>query len=658
MTPKKRIDELTDLLNHYAKKYYTEDISEVSDHEYDMLSRELRQLEAEYPELRRSDSPSLRVGGSIAEGFEPVVHEVPMESLQDAFSKEELLDFDRRVKEKFPNARYDVELKIDGLSVSLTYINGVLELGATRGDGTTGENVTANLRTVRSIPLVLDEKLPKLIVRGEVYMPKKTFERLNAEREENGEQLFANPRNAAAGSLRQLDSSVAAQRGLDIIVFNLQAVEGRTFASHSETLDFLKKQGFPVSPYYSVFDSMEDVWNEIQRLGNMRDELSFGIDGAVVKVNDLKMREALGRTVKVPRWAIAFKYPPEQKKTKVLDIRVNVGRTGVLTPLAILEPVFCAGSTISKATLHNKDFIAEKDVRIGDSVIIQKAGDIIPEVVEVVKEDRPSNSVPFEMPKVCPVCGSEVFSDEEDAFIRCLNSDCPAQIVRNIIHFASRDAMDIDGLGKNIVERFVDEGLIRSAADLYTLSRETLASLDRFGEKSADNLLAALERSKENNLDRLVYALGIRQVGSKAAKILCEKFTTMDALTAATHDELTVINDIGPITATYITEYFQTEKNIELINRFKALGLNMTYTGNIRDTRFEGMTFVLTGKLPTFSRDDASALIESFGGKVSGSVSKKTTFVLAGEDAGSKLTKAQALGVPVIDEAEFLKMTE
>lgn len=656
MTPQERINRLTDLLNRYSKKYYTEDISEVSDFEYDALNRELAELEKEYPQFKRSDSPSLRVGGKILESFSPVTHTVPMESLQDAFSLEELREFDNRVKEKFPDAAYDVELKIDGLSVALTYENGLLTVGATRGDGAVGEDVTENLKTVKSIPLSLDTKLPKLVVRGEVYMPKKTFEKLNAERELNGEPLFANPRNAAAGSLRQLDSSIAAKRGLDIIIFNMQQAEGQEFKTHTETLDFLRGQGFPVSPYYSVFSDIEDVWAEILRLGNMRDELPFGIDGAVIKVNDLKMREKLGRTVKVPRWAIAYKYPPEQKKTKVLDIKINVGRTGVLTPLAILEPVFCAGSTISKATLHNKDFIALKDIRIGDSVIIQKAGDIIPEVVEVVKEERDESSEPFIMPKTCPVCGSKVFDDADTPFVRCLNTECPAQIVRNIIHFAHRDAMDIDGLGESIVERFVNEGLIASSADLYTLKKETLISLDRFGEKSAENLLSAIEKSKSNNLDRFVYALGIREVGSKSAKILCKKFPSIDLLMSATQEELTQIDDIGPITAEYIVDFFATPKNIELIGRFKELGINTQFENTESSNIFEGMTFVLTGTLPTYTRPEASEIIEKLGGKVSGSVSKKTTYVLAGEEAGSKLTKAQNLGINIISEEEFKKM--
>ena len=659
---KQEMERLERELEKHARLYYELDAPVIEDSEYDRMFEALKQLEAAHPELASPTSPTHRVGGRVSQRFEKVRHSVPMGSLTDVFSEEELLAFGARLEEEFGPCEYVTEMKIDGLSVSLEYEHGVFVRGATRGDGVFGEDVTQNLRTVRSLPLKLKDAAAHIIVRGEVYMPKQVFAALNASREEDGKPPFANPRNAAAGSLRQLDSALCAARRLELFVFNLQEYNHddpvKRFATHAETLEYLQSCGFTVSPVRDAAVGMARAAETVRRIGGLRASLGYEIDGAVVKVNDLALRRTIGETASVPKWAVAFKYPPEQKKTKVIDIRINVGRTGVLTPLAVLEPVFCAGSTISKATLHNKDFIAEKDVRIGDSVIIQKAGDIIPEVVEVVKEDRAQDSIPFEMPKVCPVCGSEVFSDEEDAFVRCLNSDCPAQIVRNIIHFASRDAMDIDGLGKGIVERFVEEGLIHSAADLYTLKRETLAELDRFGEKSADNLLAALERSKENNLDRLVYALGIRQVGSKAAKILCEKFSTMDALISATRDELTVINDVGPITATYITEYFQTEKNIELINRFKALGLNMTYTGNIKDTRFEGMTFVLTGTLPTFSRSDASALIESYGGKVSGSVSKKTTYVLAGEDAGSKLTKAQSLGVPIIDEAEFLKMTE
>ena len=653
-----RIKELTHKLNHYAYQYYTNDISEISDFAYDKLNRELIELEEQYPEYKQPDSPSLRVGGEILSGFVPVTHEIKMESLQDAFSKDELVEFDTRVKKIFPNAEYVVELKIDGLSVALTYMDGVFMQGATRGDGITGEDVTNNLRTVRTIPLKLKQPVSKLIVRGEIYMPKTIFERLNQERELQEQPLFANPRNAAAGSLRQLDSSIAAQRGLGILVFNLQAIEGQMIKTHAQALDYLKQQGFHVSPYYTIFTDINDAWNEIIRLGNMRGQLPFGIDGAVIKVNDLSMREKLGRTAKFPKWAIAYKYPPEQKKTQLIDIRINVGRTGVLTPLAILEPVFCAGSTISKATLHNKDFILQKDIRIGDTVIIQKAGDIIPEVVQVDFNARPAHTVPFVMPSVCPVCGSEVISDEDDAFIRCINTDCPAQLLKNIIHFAERDAMDIDGLGESIIERFLQEKLISSPADLYILEKTKIETMERFGEKSAQNLIQAIHDSKQRNLDRLIYALGIREVGQKAAKILANRFGTMDALIAADKQSLTQIDEIGEITADYITKYFAEQKNIAFINELKMHGVNMIYTNTVTDARLSGLIFVLTGTLPSYSRDEAKTIIENLGGKVSSSVSKKTSYVLAGSEAGSKLDKAQSLGIKIIDEQEFKEMIQ
>ncbi len=658
MEIQQQIKELTQKLNYYAKKYYTEDISEISDYEYDQLNRKLLQLEEQYPQYKQPDSPSFRVGGEILSQFSPVTHEVPMESLQDAFSVEELQAFDERVKKVFPNAEYVVELKIDGLSTSITYLNGILTLAATRGDGITGEDVTANIKTIRSVPLKIEEAPPKLIVRGEVYMSKQTFVQLNQQRELSEQPLFANPRNAAAGSLRQLDSAVAAQRGLDIFIFNLQAVEGKTFQTHSQTLQYLKQKGFPVSPYFNVFSDIGQVWQEIQRLGQMRNDLPFGIDGAVVKVNDLTMREQLGRTVKFPKWAIAYKYPPEQKKTRLLDIQINVGRTGVLTPLAILQPVVCAGSTISKATLHNKDFIAQKDIRIGDYVLIQKAGDIIPEVVGVVLQDRSPDAEIFRMPSVCPVCGSHVIQDEEDAFIRCINAECPAQQLKNIIHFAERDAMDIDGLGDGIIQRLLDEKLISTAADLYNLTPEQLEQLDRFGEKSAKNLIDSIQSSKSRNLDRLIYALGIREVGQKAAKILARRFGSMDQLLHADTDQLVQINEIGPITANYIIQYFAEPRNIDFIHQLQTHQINMQYTDDIKDLRFENLSFVLTGTLPSYTRQQAAQIIESLGGKVSSSVSKKTSYVLAGAEAGSKLTKAQNLGIPIIDEETFQKMIQ
>lgn len=658
MDIKKKIKALTDKLLEYSEKYYTYDSPEITDFEYDRLSRELSELEKQYPMYALPYSPTQRVGGQILQGFEEVVHEVEMESLQDAFSYEELEAFDKRVKNVFPDAEYVTELKIDGLSVSLTYENGILTRAATRGDGKIGENVTANIKTIASVPLKLSCPVKKLIVRGEVYMPRKAFEKLNEQRDMEGEQPFANPRNAAAGSLRQLDSSVTASRNLDIFIFNLQKCEDKNFSTHSETLDFLKTLGFRVSPYYNRFKTIHDAFEEISRLGKLRDTLSFDTDGAVIKTNDLLMREKLGKTTKFPKWAIAYKYPPEQKETEILGIQVNVGRTGVLTPLAVLNPVFCAGSTISKATLHNKDFIAERDIRIGDTVIIQKAGDIIPEVVKTIKEKRPSGTKKFEMPSVCPACGEQVVPDEDSPVLRCINSECPAQLLKNIIHFAERDAMNIDGLGEGIISRFSEEGLISSAADLYRLKKADISNLERFGEKSADNLLVSIENSKKQNLNNLIYALGIRQVGQKASKILAARFGTIDALIAATKEELTVIEDIGPVTAGYIREYFSNKKNLHFIFRLKEEGINTNYKSDLKDNRFEGLTFVLTGTLSGFTRDEASSVIESFGGKVSSSVSRKTSFVIAGAEAGSKLTKAENLGVKIIDEAEFSRMIQ
>lgn len=658
MDAKKRMDELVSLINYHAKKYYTDDAPEISDYDYDMLNRELVELEEKYPEFKSPQSPSLRVGGAVLKGFEEVRHEVPLDSMQDAFSFDEIGDFDRRVRQAFPETEYVVELKIDGLSVALEYIDGKFVRGATRGDGTVGEDVTENLKTVKAIPLTLFEPYPhRLIVRGEVYMPRSSFDALNKEREANGENLFANPRNAAAGSLRQLDSRITAKRNLEIFVFNLQLSDGLIPQTHTETLDYLKKLGFCTSPYYNKYSSVDDVVSEITRLGEKRNDLPFDIDGAVVKVNSLTQRKALGSTVKFPRWQIAFKYPPEKKETLLEDIQINVGRTGVLTPLAVLKPVALAGSIVARATLHNRDYIAEKDIRIGDTVIVQKAGDIIPAVAEVVFSKRPENSVPFSMPKVCPVCGQEVVADADSPFVRCINVECPAQLVRNIIHFVSKDAMDIEGCGEQQVERFISEGLISSAADLYKLDFERIKNMDRFGEKSAENLKNAIEKSKTNNLDRLIFALGIREVGSKAAKLLSERFKSLDALISADEQQLISIDEIGTVTAQYILDYFRNPKNLDLIEELRASGLNFTYTSDRVSDIFSGMTFVLTGTLPTYTRDEASAIIESLGGKTSSSVSKKTTYVLAGEDAGSKLTKAQNLGVTIIDEAEFRRMS-
>lgn len=650
---KKRIDELTASLLYHAKKYYEEDNPEISDFEYDKMLRELEELEAAHPQFRRPDSPTLRVGGAPLKAFEKVTHTVPMESLQDVFSKEELLAFDARIRQKYTDPVYVVELKIDGLSVALEYENGIFVRGATRGDGLVGEDITQNLRTIRSIPLTIPVT-EHIIVRGEVYMPKNSFDRLNAQRELHGEKLFANPRNAAAGSLRQLDSKITAQRTLDIFIFNLQSAENLTFTSHKETLDTLESWGFPVSPYRSLFSDAEAVWNEIERLREIRASLPFDIDGAVIKVDSLARRTELGSTAKFPKWAAAYKYPPEEQETTVLDIQVNVGRTGALTPLAILKPVRVDGSTVSKATLHNRDFIAEKDIRIGDRVIISKAGDIIPAVVRVIPEARPLDSKPFEMPKVCPVCGETLETD--GAFLRCVNGDCRAQLVKNIIHFVSRDAMDIEGLGDAVVERFVEEGFLDSAADLYRLRIEQLEHLDRFGKKSAENLIHAIAASKERNLNNLIYALGIRQVGEKAAKTIAQRLKTMDALMSADTETLQNIDDVGEITAGFIVNWFSHPKNRALIERFREEGLPMEYKDDTVSQKFVGMTFVLTGTLARYTREEASAIIEQNGGKVSSSVSKKTTYVLAGEAAGSKLDKANALGIPILSEDDFETM--
>lgn len=658
MDAKKRMDELVSLINYHAKKYYTDDAPEISDYEYDMLNRELIALEEKYPEFRSPQSPSLRVGGAILKGFSEVRHEVPLDSMQDAFSFDEIRDFDRRVRQTCSDVEYAVELKIDGLSVALEYIDGRFVRGATRGDGSVGEDITENLKTVKSIPLTLFEPYPhRIIVRGEVYMPRASFEALNREREENGENMFANPRNAAAGSLRQLDSRVTAKRNLDIFVFNLQLADTQIPETHTESLNYMKSLGFRVSPYYNKFKSIEDVIEEIKRLGEKREGLEFDIDGAVVKVNSLTQRKTLGSTVKFPKWQIAFKYPPEKKETVLEDIQINVGRTGVLTPLAILKPVAVAGSVVSKATLHNIDFISEKDIRIGDTVVIQKAGDVIPAIDGVVLSKRPPESVPFEMPKKCPVCGQDVAKDADSPFIRCINAECPAQLMRNIVHFVSKDAMDIEGFGPQQIERFISCGLMSSAADIYFLDFDKIRDMDRFGEKSVENLKNAIEKSKTNNLDRLVYALGIREVGSKAAKLLCERFRTLDELISADESSLLSIGEIGEVTTQNIIEFFRNPKNLELISDFRKAGLNFTYVSDRVSDIFSGMTFVLTGTLPSYTRDEASAIIERLGGKTSSSVSKKTAYVLAGEDAGSKLEKAKMLGVKIIDETQFREMT-
>lgn len=650
---KNRAQELRNELNHHIYLYYVLNENEISDYEYDMKMRELKDIEEEYPELLTPDSPTHRVGGEADSTFESVVHSVRMESLQDAFSEDEIRDFDNRVKTVFPSAHYVAEPKIDGLSVSLEYTDGVFTRGSTRGDGNVGEDITANLRTIKSIPLRLHKTLPFIEVRGEVYMPRESFEWVVSQQELNDEKPFKNPRNAASGSLRQKNPKITAQRGLDIFVFNIQQVDGATLTSHKQSLDFLKELGFKTVPFYNEYDNIDDALKEIERIGDIRYTLPFDIDGAVLKVNDFSQRAELGSTSKFPKWAIAFKYPPEEKETKLIDIEVAVGRTGVLTPIAILEPVLLAGSTVSRATLHNEDFIAEKGISIGDTVIVRKAGDIIPEILSVT--NHTGNTV-FKMPSACPECGSTVFREDGEAAIRCTNPDCPAQLLRNLIHFCSRDAMDIEGLGDAVLEALVNNGLIKTAADIYDLKAPDVASLERMGNKSALNLINAIEQSKKNDLSKLVFALGIRHIGEKAAKLLSEKFLSLENISNATVDEILTIDGFGEIMAQSVVEYFSLEQSKQLIADLKNKGLNTSSLKEFNDNRFEGLTFVLTGTLPTYSRKEASDIIESFRGKTSSSVSKKTDYVLAGEDAGSKLTKAQQLGITIIGEEEFRKM--
>ena len=649
---------LRDYLNEQGYLYYVLDAPVISDYEYDRLNRRLEELEAQHPEEITPDSPTQRIGGKILQGFSPYTHEVPLESLQDVFNDGEVADFCGRMDEALgASAVYSVEPKVDGLSVALEYRDGVFVRGATRGDGHVGEDVTENLKTVRSIPMRLPEKLPRLIVRGEVYMARSVFEEINAMRELQGKPLMANPRNAAAGSLRQLDPKICAERRLDIQVFNLQLAEGRDFLTHAESLDYLASQRFRVIPHKTLTGT-QAVQEEIDRINDARMDYPFDIDGAVVKVNDLADRLSLGSTAKFPKWAVAFKYPPEKKPAKVLDIVVQVGRTGVLTPKAVLTPVRLAGTTVTNATLHNQDYITEKDIRIGDTVIVQKAGEIIPEIVEVVKEQRPEGTVPYTLPGVCPVCGAPVVRDEDGAALRCTGAECPAQLLRNLTHFARRDAMDIDGCGPAVLQQLVESGLIRNAADLYSLHAADVAKLDRMGAKSAENLIRAIEKSKGNDLSKLIYGLGIRQVGEKAAKVLAAHFGTLDALMAATAEELTEIDDVGAVTARCIVDYLAQPQSRDLIARLKAADVNMESTRQQVDDRFKGMTFVLTGTLTRFDRKTAQAMIEERGGKASGSVSKKTTYVVVGEAAGSKLTRARELGVPVLSEDEFVNMLE
>lgn len=649
------IKELREKLNENARLYYTLDASTMSDYEYDRLYRRLQELEAAHPEEITPDSPTQRVGDAVLNDFAEVRHPVPLESLEDVFDGDEVKGFLSKVLETLPRAEYSVEPKVDGLSVALEYRDGQFYQGATRGDGRVGEDVTGNLRTVRSIPKNLPEKLPRLIVRGEVYMARSVFDRINEELELEGKPLLANPRNAAAGSLRQKDPKVCAKRQLDIAVFNLQLVEGRSFATHSETLDYLREQGFPVIPH-TVLRDPEEILEQIQKLGDNRMDFPYDIDGAVVKLNNLSDRSILGSTAKCPKWAVAYKYPPEQKESRVADIVVQVGRTGVLTPKAVLEPVRLAGTTVTNATLHNQDYITEKDIRIGDTVVVQKAGEIIPEIVSVVKEKRPEGTKPYHLPDKCPVCGAAVLRDPDGAAVRCTGAECPAQLLRNMIHFASRDAMDIDGVGPAVLQQLIESGLVSNPADLYDLRAEQLEGLDRMGKKSAQNAVDAIARSKENDLWRLIFALGIRQVGAKAAKILATHFGSMDGLRRATAEELTEIDDVGAVTADYITHWMQSDQAADLLARLQKAGVNMECHQELVDRRFAGMTFVLTGALTRFTREEAGEMIELRGGKVSSSVSKKTTYVVAGENAGSKLKKAGELGVSVLSEEEFLAL--
>ena len=657
----KRMKELTELLTYHSHKYYVEDCPEISDYEYDMLLRELKDLEEKYPHLKDPASPTVRVIGSVIEGFESVTHEVPMLSLNDAFSKEEVLEFDKRVREAVPGKiEYVTEYKNDGLSVSLEYENGLFVRGSTRGDGLVGEDVTENLKTVNSIPLRLKEAVPYLEVRGEVFMPKATFDKLNDEKQAKGEPLFANPRNAAAGSLRQLDSSIARERGLDIFVFNIQREEGLNIATHHEGLLKLKQLGFKTVYQNNVSNSIEGAFAQVEKIGALRDDLPFEIDGAVIKVNDLHARELLGATSKCPRWAVAFKFPAETKKTKLLDIVVQVGRTGKITPNAVLEPVRVAGSVVSRTTLHNLDFIRERDILIGDNVYVRKAGDIIPEIVGVEKKDRTGDEIPFEMPAVCPECGAPVVRVEGEAAHKCTGDSCPAQLLRRLMHFASRDAMDIEGLGPAILEKLLDVGHIKSAADLYELSKEDIAALEKMGDKSAENLISAIEKSKQNDLYRLLFALGIQLNGLKSSKTIAAHFRTMENIMEASEEELTAIPDIGEKTAANICSFFSRPENKELIFRLKALGVNQTSFAPEpkTDSACAGKKFVITGKFEGFSRGDIVQIIEDNGGTAAGSVSKKTDYVIAGEDAGRKLAKAQELNIPVLTIEELLSMTK
>lgn len=653
---KERISELSELLEKYSYQYYVLDNPEISDYEFDMLMQELKALEEQFPELISPASPTQRVGGMAQSKFDKVQHTVQMASLQDVFSFEQVQSFLGKCTDELGSTEYTVEPKIDGLSVSLEYENGILIRGSTRGDGFVGEDVTANLKTIRSIPLKLRNAPEYLEVRGEVYMPRESFFELVEQQELMDEQPFKNPRNAAAGSLRQKNSKITAQRKLDIFIFNVQQCRGREFESHSESLDYLQELGFRTVPSYRLCTEYSEIEQEIGRIGDERADFAFDIDGVVIKVNNLEQRQIMGATTKTPKWAVAYKFPPEEKDTKLLDIEVNVGRTGAITPVAVFEPILLAGTSVSRAVLHNQDFINEKDIRIGDIITVRKAGEIIPEVLRSVSHEESSET--FRLPQVCPVCGTTSVRDEGESVLRCPNMQCPAQLLKNMIHFASKNAMNIDGLGPANMQLFVERGLVKSPADLYTLKKEQLLSLDRFAEKSADNLLKAIESSKSAELDRLIHALGIRNIGQRAATLLCEKFPSMELILNAEKEDISSIEGFGDVMAESVYNALREPNRIELIERLKSCGVNMSYTKqSANDNRFEGLTFVLTGTLPTMKRDEAKKLIESFGGKVSGSVSKKTSFVVAGEEAGSKLVKAQELGVEILSEAELLERT-
>ena len=655
MDHKERIEQLTKVLNEANYQYYVLDNPQMPDFEYDRLLRELELLEAEHPDFALYNSPTKRVGGEALSKFEKVEHLVPLMSLQDVFSLEELEDFLQKIIYTHSEVSFTVEPKIDGLSVALEYEDGVFVRGATRGDGVIGEDVTENLKTIRSIPMHIENAPKKLIVRGEVYMPKKSFEKLNERQEKEGKALFANPRNAAAGSLRQLNSKIAAQRGLDILVFNLQYAEGVEFKTHSDTLKFLQDLKFKVVPW-KVYNTIADIHREVLRINEERESLSCDIDGAVIKVDEIALREELGATAKFPRWAAAYKYPPEIKPTVVEDIVVQVGRTGVLTPKAVVKPVRLAGTTVTNATLHNQDFISERDIRIGDTVFIRKAGEIIPEILEVDTGKRPTDSVPYFLPLCCPVCGAPTKKDDDGAFLRCTGSACPAQISRIIEHFVSRDAMDVEGFGSAIVEGLIEKGLLHTPADIYSLTLEDIKSLWQNGDVAAKKLLDAIERSKQQDLSKLIFALGIRQVGAKTGKVLAQHFKTMDCFMNAAEEDLTQIPDVGAVTAAFIAEWFSQEESKQMIEKLRSAGVNFECNMSVSDARFAGMTFVLTGALTKFTRDEASEKIESFGGKVSGSVSKKTTYVVVGENAGSKERKARELEIPILSEDEFLAL--